>query len=57
MVKYCAERIAEYIEKLDKVDIRNWTMKDVKAYLMTSDEDICFSEYARKYYAAMFNAG
>lgn len=57
VVKYCADRIAEYIEKLNKVDIRNWTVKDVKAYLLTSDEDICFSDYARKYYAAMFNAG
>ena len=57
VVKYCADRIAEYIEKLNKVDIRNWTVKEVKAYLLSSDEDICFSDYARKYYAAMFNAG
>ena len=57
VLKYCADRIAEYVEKLNKVDIRNWTVKEVKAYLLTSDEDICFSDYARKHYAKMFNSG
>ena len=57
VLKYCADRIAEYVDKLNKVDIRNWTVKEVKAYLLTSDEDICFSDYARKYYAKMFNSG
>lgn len=48
-LSYCATKITGYIEKLNKIDIENWEVKEVTAYLEKENEDICFSEYARKY--------
>lgn len=57
VLKYCTERITEYVDRLNKVDSTNWTAKDVVAFLLSGDADMCFSDYARKHYARMFNAG
>lgn len=55
--KYCASVIAEYVEKLNKADSKNWTVQEVVAYLNSIDEDVCFSEYAKKFTDAMYNRG
>lgn len=55
--KYCANAIAEYAEKLNKADSKNWTVQEIMAYLNSIDEDVCFSEYAKKFTDAMFNRG
>lgn len=57
IVKFCTDRITQYIERLNHVDISTWTVKRVKEYLLSGDEDICFSDYARKHHDKMFNAG
>nr|DAE91028.1 MAG TPA: Integrase [Caudoviricetes sp.] len=55
--KYCFNVIAGYVEKLNKVDSKNWTVQEVIAYLNSIDEDVCFSEYAKKFTDAMYNRG
>lgn len=55
--KYCANAIAGYVEKLNKADSQNWTVQEVIAYLNSIDEDICFSEYAKKFTDAMYSRG
>ena len=57
VLQYCTNKIAEYIDMLNKKDIRTWTVKDVVAYLESGTADICFSDYARKYHDDLYNNG
>ena len=49
VLAYCTRLINEYTESLNKVDTRYWDLQDVVTYLQNGDEDVCFSEYARRY--------
>lgn len=49
--------INEYIDRLNKQDVRNWTVQDIVAFLQSVDEDVCFSEYAKKFTDEMYNRG
>ena len=53
ILSYCTDLIKTYNNKLNKKDIRSWTVNEVVAFLETEDEDISFSEYARKYVKEM----
>lgn len=57
VVQYCTQRITDYIERLNKVDTEHWDVQKVGDYLLTGNEDICFSDYARIHHDRMFNAG
>lgn len=57
VLKYCAVKIARFVEMLNKVEIRKWSVHDVVAYLEKGTDDICFSDYARKYHDDMYNDG
>lgn len=57
VLQFCTQRILEYNEKLNKVDIEHWTAKEVAEYLTKEDEDICFSDYARKHIDRMIDKG
>lgn len=57
VLKYCADRITDYVDRLNRVDIGTWTVKEVKEYLLSGDTDISFSDYARKYHDEMIDAG
>ncbi len=49
VLKFCTERILEYQRRLNEKDIEHWSVRDVIAFLCSGDDDICFSEYARKH--------
>ena len=49
--------IIDYMERLNKKDIRNWNAKEVSDFLVSVDEDIDFSEYARKHIDRMIDRG
>lgn len=49
LLSYCSNLINHYSDRLNAVDIGNWTANDVVAYLQNIDEDISFSKYARQY--------
>lgn len=48
VLQYCTKRILEYNDLLNKKDIEHWTVKEVVDYLVSGNDDICFSDYARK---------
>ena len=49
--------IADYIDRLNKVDTSTWTVQDVVQYLKEGTSDVCFSDYARQYQAKMIQEG
>lgn len=57
VLKYCLDKITSYIECLNKTNYTHWTIKQVTSYLENVDEDICFSDYARKYKFEMAKSG
>ena len=49
--------IADYIDRLNKVDASTWTVRDVVQFLKEGTSDMCFSEYARQYQTKMIQEG
>ena len=50
-------QIADYVDKLNKVDISTWTVQEVVQFLIKGSAEICFSDYARKYQTKMIQEG
>lgn len=57
VLKHCLEKIASYIECLNKIDYAFWSIKQLTSYLKNVNEDICFSEFARKFKFEMAKSG
>ncbi len=57
VLQFCTQRILEYNEKLNKVNIEHWTAKEVAEFLLKEEADSCFSEYARKHINRMTDRG
>ncbi len=57
VLQFCTQRILKYNEELNKVNIENWTAKEVAEFLTKESEDICFSDYARKHIDRMIDWG
>lgn len=57
VLQFCTQRILEYNEKLNKMNIEHWTAKEVAEFLTKESEDICFSDYARKHIDRMIDKG
>ena len=47
--EYCAMIIRQYTDRLNRTDISLWDVKDVLEYLQKTDEEVCFSEYAKSF--------
>lgn len=54
---YCSQQILNYADRLNRVDISSWSVKQVIEFLMTESEDICFSDYARTHIDRMIDNG
>ena len=48
--------VVDYMEGLNKRNISSWTLEEVIAFLKSSDEEISFSDYCRKYIRSMQDA-
>lgn len=57
VMQYCSQRILEYTDRLNKVNIEHWTAKEVADFLLRGDDDICFSDYARLHIRHMIDGG
>lgn len=57
VMQFCTKLILDYMEKLNRVDIRHWTCRMVVDYLEKGDEDICFSDYARRHIDRLIDNG
>ena len=53
----CAIRIKKYVEKLNRTDVRKWTVGEIRKFLMEDSEDISFIGFAEKYIRKMVNDG
>ena len=49
VMAYCHNLINTYVERLNKEDTINWTVKEIIAFLENADADVCISDYARKF--------
>ena len=57
VLQFCTKLILGYMEKLNRVDIRDWTCRMIVDYLQKGDEDLCFSDYARRHIDRMIDNG
>ena len=57
VVNWCSERILEFNERLNRKDIEKWSVAEVVEFLKTGDDDVCFSEYARRHIDRMIDRG
>lgn len=57
VLQHCSRKIIEYVERLNKVDIENWSVREVVDYLKSGEADISFSKYARNYIDQMVERG
>ena len=57
VLSYCLNKINEYQNRLNKLTIDNWTVNEVVEYLQKQDDDISFSDYARKFKFDMAKKG
>lgn len=55
--KKCANKIADFVERCNKVGITNWTVKQIIAYLSKEEINISFSRYCRLFTRRMDNEG
>ena len=51
----CAQRIRDYIFKLNNFNTENWTVQEVKKFLLSEKEGISFVDFAEKYIRNMIN--
>ena len=49
--------IRKYIEKMNKTNSKNWTVKDISTYLQNVSEEISFTDYYQRYINDMVNSG
>jgi hypothetical protein len=57
VMQYCSLKILGYNNRLMSKDIDGWTVKQVINYLLSEEDDICFSDYARQYRSQMIDNG
>ena len=57
VLQYCSRKIIEFVEKLNKVDIEHWSVREVVDFLKSGEADISFSDYARKHIDRMVERG
>lgn len=57
VLQFCTKTILDYQERLNRYDIREWTVKQITEYLTTPEEVMPFSDYARKHIDRMIDRG
>ena len=55
--KQCAFHIAEYVDRCNRVNIKDWTAKEIADYLTKGFEVMSFSEYCRLFTCRMDEEG
>lgn len=57
LVEYGMRKITHWMDRLNRVESENWTVKEVVEYLKSDDCDVSFSDYARMHNARMIDNG
>lgn len=55
--KYCAQEILRYTELVNRKDVSGYSVTELIEYLMNSDMEVCFSDYATKFINRMASEG
>nr|WP_298074346.1 phage integrase SAM-like domain-containing protein [uncultured Bacteroides sp.] len=55
--EYCAILIRQYTDRLNRTNSSLWGVKEVVEYLMKTDEEVCFSDYATQHIDRMIRSG
>lgn len=53
--EYCARLIRLYTDRINRINTKLWTVREVTAYLVKADEEACFSDYARTFIDKMIS--
>lgn len=57
VLRYTSKMIADWVERINRTDVRGWSCSQLVVFLKSDDEDICFSDYAREYRWKMIDRG
>ena len=57
ILKECYVKIDGFINKLNRVNHKSWTTKEIRKYLEGIDEEISFSNWCNTFYGKMINVG
>lgn len=57
VMQFCTTLILDYQSKLNAVDTRSWTAQMIVDFLEKGDEDLCFSDYARRHIDRLIDNG
>ena len=57
VLQLCTKLILDFNARLNMVDTRDWTARMIVDYLVKGDEDLCFSDYARRHIDRMIDNG
>lgn len=49
VLESCMSQINKWVEILNKIDITDWSVYQVRDYLLSSTQDICFSDFSRSF--------
>lgn len=55
VLESCMATINKWVEKLNKVDSKDWTVIQVRDYLLKSDQELSFSDFARSYINSLYD--
>ena len=55
VLESCMATINKWVEKLNKVDSKDWTVLQVRDYLLKSDQELSFSDFARSYINSLYD--
>lgn len=55
--EYCSMLIRQYTDRLNRVNVASWETKDVIEYLLNTEEEASFSDYARTFIEKLENSG
>jgi len=57
VVEYCMRKITHWMDRLNRVESEEWTVKEVVDYLKNENSDVSFSDYARMHEGRMIDNG
>lgn len=55
--EYCSREILRYSDMINRKDVSNYSVAELIEFLIHSDEEICFSDYATKFINRMTSEG
>lgn len=55
--EYCSHIIRAYTDRLNRTDVTTWSVQEVVEHLTKIDEEVCFSDYAKKHIRQMCTKG